>query len=116
MQFKLIMALVTDEYSEQVLRAARDAGATGSTIINNARGEGLRPHKTFLGLNLTGQCDILLFLVEASLAEKVLAAINETAGFDRKSGTGLAFQLNVEKAVGAEAQWRALMEGDRPKR
>jgi hypothetical protein len=52
MQFKLIIALVADDRVEAVLRAARDAGATGSTVITSARGEGLKPVKTFLGLDL----------------------------------------------------------------
>ncbi len=45
MRFKLIVALVEDELSDQILQAARDAGATGATVINNARGEGLKKSK-----------------------------------------------------------------------
>ncbi|MBL6935657.1 MAG: P-II family nitrogen regulator, partial [Alphaproteobacteria bacterium] len=46
MKFKLIMALVSDDKTEEVLQAARDAGATGATMISSARGEGLEPPKT----------------------------------------------------------------------
>lgn len=107
MQLKLIMALVNDDLSEDVLHAARKAGATGSTVINNARGAGLKPQKTFFGLDLASQCDVLLFLVEASIAHKVLATINEAGGFDKESGTGMAFQLDVEDAVGVARQLAA---------
>lgn len=100
MTFKLIIALVNDDCSEVVQKAARKAGATGSTIINNARGEGSEPHKTFFGLNLTGQCDVMLFLVEAGCADAVLEAINKAAGFDETRGAGMAFQVDVEKVVG----------------
>ena len=48
MRFKLIVALVEDELSDQILQAARDAGATGATVINNARGEGLKKAKGIL--------------------------------------------------------------------
>lgn len=105
MQLKLIIALVNDDLSEKVLHAARQAGATGSTVINNARGAGPKPHKTFLGLDLVSQCDVLLFLVENSVARKVLDTINEVAGFDTNSGTGMAFQLDVEDAVGVASQF-----------
>ena len=38
MHFKLIIALVDDHLTDKVIEAAREAGATGSTVINQARG------------------------------------------------------------------------------
>lgn len=107
MKLKLIMALVSDDLSEEVLHAARKAGATGSTVINNARGTGLKHRKTFFGLGLASQCDVLLFVVEAGIARKVLDTINEAGGFDDESGTGMAFQVDVEDAVGIAGQLAA---------
>jgi len=112
MQLKLIIALVNDDLSDDVLHAARKAGATGSTVINNARGAGLKPRKTFLGLDLVSQCDVLLFVVEASIARKVLETINQAGRFDTESGTGMAFQLDVEDAVGMAGQLAAADLGD----
>lgn len=108
MHFKLIIALVDDDKSEQVLHAARQAGATGSTLIGNARGEGVQPAKTFLGLSLDTQRDVLLFLVEEHLARPILEQINRTGRFDTTSGTGIAFQIDVEDAVGVRHQIREL--------
>ena len=107
MKLKLIIALVTDDLSEEVLHAARKAGATGSTVINNARGTGLKHRKTFFGLDLVSQCDVLLFVVEAGIARKVLDTINEAGKFDEQSGTGMAFQVDVEDAVGIAGQLAA---------
>lgn len=42
--------------------------------------------------------------VEDSIARKVLETINEAGGFDKDSGTGMAFQLDVEDAVGVARQ------------
>lgn len=42
MKFKLIMVFVDQERTDDVLDAACAAGATGATIINNARGQGLK--------------------------------------------------------------------------
>lgn len=50
MHFKLLLVFVEDGKTDEVMKAARVAGATGATIINNARGEGITQTKTFLGL------------------------------------------------------------------
>ncbi len=39
MKFKLILAFLPDAHLDEVLKAARAAGATGSTVITSARGE-----------------------------------------------------------------------------
>ena len=103
MHFKLIVALVDDRHSEACLTAARDAGATGCTLISQARGEGIAPSKTFFGLNLKTQRDVLMFLVEEHLARHILEEIAEVGRFS-ESGGGIAFQLDVEDAVGVEHQ------------
>lgn len=104
MKFKLIMALVSDSETDAVLDAARDAGATGATIVTSCRGEGLIPGKTFFGLDLSGQRDILLFLVEEHLSRQILERIEKVGSFEEKSGTGIAFQLAIEDAVGLSRQ------------
>ena len=72
MKFKLIMAMVDNHQTETVLATARAEGATGATVITSARGEGLKPAKTFLGLELTGQRDVVLLLVEEHLGRAIL--------------------------------------------
>ncbi len=104
MRFKLIMALVDNQETDAVLDAGRRAGATGATIITNCRGEGLLPEKTFLGLSLTGQRDILLFLVEEHLSRAILEEIATVGGFEEVSGSGIAFQIDIEDAVGLSHQ------------
>lgn len=110
MHFKLIIALVDDDRTSDVMKAAREAGATGATIIGNARGEGLKPARTFLGLTLEAQRDVLLFLVERHLSRHILETISATASFDDTSGSGIAFQLDVEDAVGVSHQIQKLTE------
>ena len=46
MHFKVILVFVEDHKTDAVMNAAREAGATGVTVINNARGEGLEKSKT----------------------------------------------------------------------
>ena len=58
MHFKLILAFVEDTKTNDIMHAAREAGATGCTVINNARGEGIEEQKTFFGLTLATQRDV----------------------------------------------------------
>jgi nitrogen regulatory protein PII len=110
MHFKLIMALVEDHKTEQVMSAAREKGATGATVINNARGEGLKSAKTFFGLTLETQRDVAMFLVEEHLSRGVLESIAEVGEFDSKPGSGIAFQIDVEDAVGVAEQINSLRD------
>lgn len=104
MHFKMIIAFVQDNKTDAVLDAAREKGATGATIINNARGEGLNVSKTFFGLSLETQRDVVIMLVEQHLSRTILEEISRVGRFDDEPGTGIAFQLDVEDAVGVIAQ------------
>jgi hypothetical protein len=104
MKFKLIVALVDDTQTDTVLATARECGATGSTVITSARGEGLKPPKTFLGLDLTGHRDMVLLLVEEHLCRSILEHIAGICEFDETPGTGIAFQIDIEDAVGLASQ------------
>jgi nitrogen regulatory protein PII len=108
--FKLLLAFVEDTKTDAVMKAARDFGATGCTVINHARGEGLEKPKTFLGLTLTTQRDVLLMLVEEHLSRRILEHISEAGEFDAKPGTGIAIQIDVEDAVGITRQMAQLTE------
>jgi len=109
MHFKLIIALVEDAKTDTVIDAAREAGATGATVINSARGEGMKKSKTFFGLSLETQRDVLLFLVEEHLSRHILETIAEIGEFDTSPGTGIAFQIDVEDAVGVAHQVEELV-------
>ena len=110
MHFKLIIAFVEDRKTDAVMQAARDAGATGCTVINNARGEGLEENKTFFGLSLSSQRDVVLLLVEEHLSRHILEHIGEVGEFDEKPGTGIAVMVDVEDAVGVVHQAQELTE------
>ena len=110
MHFKLIIAFVEDSKTDRVLDAAREQGATGATVISQARGEGLEKAKTFFGLTLETQRDVLLLLVEEHMCRKILERIGDVAEFDKSPGTGIAFQIDVEDAVGVSHQVERLTE------
>ena len=104
MHFKLIIALVEESKTDLVIETARQAGATGSTVISHARGEGVEVSKTFFGLTLETQRDMLLMLVEEHLSRSILEKVSTVADFDQQAGSGIAFQIDVEDAVGVAHQ------------
>ncbi|MCL1079944.1 P-II family nitrogen regulator [Parashewanella spongiae] len=108
MRFKLIVAFVDDACTDKILDATREAGATGATVINHARGEGVNKKQTFMGLTLNVQRDVILLLVEEHLSRNILETINETGQFDSNPGQGIAIQIDVEDAVGVAHQVEAL--------
>lgn len=110
MRMKLIVALVNDDNTEAVVEAARSAGATGATIIPSARGEGVHPGKTFLGLSLEAKRDLALFLVVETRARDILERIRDAGRFDTQHGAGIAFQLDIEDTVGLVSQLPTIRE------
>jgi nitrogen regulatory protein PII len=104
MHFKLIVVFVEDDKTDLVLDTARKEGAKGATVVSNARGEGLNRSKTFFGLTLETQRDVLLLLVEEHLSRHILETVSKAAQFDSRPGTGIAFQIDVEDAIGVTHQ------------
>ena len=110
MRMKLIVALVSDDRTAAVIEAARAGGATGATIIGRARGEGLRPEKTFLGLELQSLGNAVLFVVVETRARDILERIRDAGRFEEEQGAGVAFQIAIEDAVGLTTQMPTIRE------
>ena len=104
MKFKLILVMTEDDLTDKAIETARAHGATGCTVITSARGEGLKPAQTFLGLTVAGQRDIVLFLVEEHQARDIMEAIAAACQFDTRPGSGVAFQVDIEDAIGLHGQ------------
>jgi len=110
MKFKLIVVMVNDDKTSLIIDAAREGGATGCTVVTNARGEGLDPPKTFLGLTLEGQRDVVLMLVEEHLSRSILESIAECGRFEEEPSSGVAFQIDIEDAVGLGSQIKTIQQ------
>ena len=102
MKLYLVVSVVKPEYTDDIVDAAKDVGATGATIIP-ARGVGVHEAKTFFDLTLEAQSDVLMFILPDACVDPVLNAINRAGEFD-KPGTGIAFAIPVDRAIGLESQ------------
>jgi nitrogen regulatory protein PII len=110
MQLKLIVAFVNDDKTDIVIDAARAGGATGDTVITSVRGEGLKPGRTFFGLDLAARRNVVLFLVAEARARDILERIRDAGHMDSEHGSGIAFQVPIEDAVGLTTQLPTMME------
>jgi nitrogen regulatory protein PII len=102
MTYKVIVAALKPDVTDLVVDAAKACGISGATIIPG-RGTGVHEAKTFLGLTLESQTDVVIFLTEEELVEPVIAAIH-TAGKLDQHGTGVVFVLPVERVAGIKEE------------
>jgi uncharacterized protein YaaQ len=107
---KLIVCFVDKNKTDELMEVARIAGATGATVINKAYGELLTHSKTFFGHSSDMQCDVILLLVEQHLSKHILEALSEAGEFENKPKSGIAFQIDVENAVGLGYQIKELLD------
>jgi nitrogen regulatory protein PII len=113
MQFKLIMAFVKPNITDAVVDAMKEAGATGATIIP-ARGTGMHEAKSFFGLTIEDQTEIIVFLVEEHVVENLMSVIRLAGKFDQP-GTGIAMVLPIEHIAGLESQMKKFKDQARDK-
>ena len=97
-EYQLIVAIVRKGRADEIADAAKQGGASGSTILYG-RGTGIHGPEAFLGVRLAAEQEIVLVLVPVTLAGSVFQAII-AAGRLEQPGTGLAFRLDLAEVAG----------------
>lgn len=90
----MITVIVNKGYADDVMFAARKAGATGGTVIN-ARGTAREDDAKFFGMHIVPEKDMLVIVVEHGQKEAVLSAIKEVKCL-KEPGMGIAFSSPIE--------------------
>ena len=98
MEYKVIIAALKPNVTDDVVEAAKECGISGATIVPG-RGTGMHEAKSFLGLTLETQTDVVLFLAEEHLVRPLMASIHKAGRLD-EHGTGVVFVLPVEQVAG----------------
>jgi len=96
--FSLVVTIVKKGWGDKAVNASRKAGATGGTIIYG-RGTGVHENKSLLGLMIEPEKEIVLTIVEAEMADKVVGAIKESIGIN-EPGCGIGFIVPLESIFG----------------
>jgi len=94
---QMISVIVTRGYADEVMMAARKAGADGGSIIH-ARGTGRKEDEKFFGITIVPEKEQLLIAVSKEKAYRVKNAIKELEIL-HKPGMGIMFSLPIEEYV-----------------
>ena len=97
-KYDLIVVGVQAGYVEDVMEAARSAGAAGGTVVRS-RSLGNAKSEQFIGISISQETEIILILSNRESKEGIMQAISEKAGLKTQAG-GIIFSLPVDKTVG----------------
>ena len=94
----LIYTIVSEGYYEDVMAAAKKAGAQGGTLI---KGRGLQAKEAtkILGISIDPEKEIVLIIVDNDIKIKVMEAINKKVGLNT-DGKGICFSIPIDSAIG----------------
>ena len=98
-QYELIICSVNPEYSEKVVKTAKELGVLNATSIKG-RGTGSYETESFLGMEIQPEKEIIFLVVPKQHRRKVMQSIAETAGIYTESH-GLVFSLPIEDWTGS---------------
>lgn len=98
-KYEAIFFILNKGHVDEAMAAAREAGATGGTVIT-ARGAAA-PEEVLktLGIAVQHEKEILLILSTAEKRSGIMSAISKAAGLN-KPGCGIGFSLPVEDVTG----------------
>lgn len=99
--YYLIFTIVNRGNFDQVMEAARSAGATGGTLLH---GRGLASEEAvkFLGITIQPEKDIVLILAPQKSHHKIMENISHEVGIN-SPGKGICFSLPVNSTIGLES-------------
>jgi nitrogen regulatory protein PII len=94
----LIVSIVNQGYSDELMNTAREAGASGGTVIN-ARGQTHDGAVRFFGISVHDEKELILILTSRERKVSIMQAICEAHGLNSKAG-GIVFSLPVDCVMG----------------
>jgi hypothetical protein len=99
-KFDLIVSVVNQGYSDEFMTLAREAGATGGTVIN-ARGIMHQGPVKFFGISVQDEKEIIAILSSREKKAPIMQAVSQAFGISSKAG-GIIFSLPVDGVAGLD--------------
>lgn len=96
--YELIVAIIEKGYTDEVMEAARAAGAGGGTVIR-AKGTGKGEDATFLGVSLAEEKEMVFIVTHVNKKKDIMEAVMRDAGIESKAHT-LLFSMPVTATAG----------------
>jgi nitrogen regulatory protein PII len=96
--YHLIVTIVNSGFFDQVMEAAKKAGANGGTVVH-ARGLGSKEAMKYLGITIQPEKDLILILTPKDKKLAIMESIMHEVGLNT-AGNGICFSLPVDSAIG----------------
>ncbi|MBQ4150369.1 MAG: transposase [Clostridia bacterium] len=94
----MIVAVINRGYSEEVMDAARKAGAGGGTVLNS-RSVVEKEAISHLGANFSEEKEIVLIVANAETKLPIMQAISENCGIQSEA-KGIVYSLPIDNVIG----------------
>lgn len=98
--YSMILAVVNQGFSEDVMDAARTAGASGGTVIHGRR-TGDTEAMQFWGISVQPEREIVMILARKADKVSIMAAIGRRCGM-QSAAHGVVFSVPVDGVVGMD--------------
>ena len=96
-KFQLLVCIVNAGFSQNVMEAARSAGARGGSIIRG-RGSANPEAEEFFNITIQPDKEVILILVTDDIKDAVMTAVFKNSGLSTE-GQGIAFSLPVNRTT-----------------
>jgi uncharacterized protein YaaQ len=96
----LIVIVVNQGYSDELMSVARDAGASGGTVINS-RGLAHKGPVKFFGVSVQDEKEIITILTNRTKKIAIMQAVSQAFGITSKA-QGIVFSLPAEDITGLD--------------
>jgi hypothetical protein len=97
-RYELVVAIIDQGFSDDLMAAARTAGARGGTIVH-ARRSGAEDTKKFLGISLQEEKELVAIITTRAHKKELMQAISHACGANTDAH-GIMISLPVEGCEG----------------
>lgn len=95
--YSLIVVVVNQGHTDEVMETAKKAGARGGTIMR-ARWNGSEESKQFFGIRLQEEKELIVLLTVSQTRNVIMESVQKEHGMNSPAG-GVIFSLEVEQIV-----------------
>ncbi len=95
---EVILCIINNGFSDAVMDAAREFGASGGTVIN-ARGTASLEAEKLFNITVQPEKEIVMIVVKKEIRDNVLHALYKKVGLETP-GQGIAFSVPVTDVTG----------------
>ena len=97
-KYELIVIVANEGRTDQVMNAARAAGATGGTVLHG-KGTGSQNPKKFYNVSIASEKEVILMVAQNDRKAAIMQSVLHHAGPDSEAGA-ILFSLPVSEVAG----------------